>query len=121
MIGIATPPQTDTDRLCIHMLSTRTASKFVFSFPKPPARLSWLINGEAPDLKLVKTIAGHKRSDGLESSRIDLMLHSERGHYRNGLLKLQCLSNIVQPYNVNSEEVVIGENSKYLLSPQLGK
>lgn len=69
----------------------------------------------------MRTIAGPRRSDGLEGNRADLLFYSERAHYRNGLLKLQCLSSIVQPYNVNSEEVVIGENAKYTNSPQLGK
>lgn len=69
----------------------------------------------------MKLIAGPRRSDGLESSRADLQFYSERAHYRNGLLKLHCLSSIVQPYNVNSEEVVIGENAKYTNSPQLGR
>ncbi|KAH9400697.1 hypothetical protein TYRP_002268, partial [Tyrophagus putrescentiae] len=97
---------------------------------RPPTKLSWLINDE-PALTSnsgrgggggpVKLIAGPRRSDGLESSRADLQFYSERAHYRNGLLKLHCLSSIVQPYNVNSEEVVIGENAKYTNSPQLAR
>lgn len=89
---------------------------------QPPTKLTWLVNGEPAESKwLVKKVAGPKRSDGLESGYASLSFYSKRDHYHNGLLKLRCLSIIVQTYNVHSEEVVIGDNSKYQHSPQLGR
>lgn len=48
-----------------------------------------------------------------------LTFYPDRSHFRSGLLRLKCQSDIIQKYTVGSEEVLIEESVKFQASPTL--
>ena len=104
-------------RMFINYLSLDFCFVVLNDVSQPPAILTWYVNDELPEGRFVKNYHFPKRADGLEQVSAQLQFYSERAHYRNGLLKLRCISNIIQGYSVTSDEVVITDSQKYATPP----
>ncbi|KAG1709824.1 hypothetical protein GQR58_002789 [Nymphon striatum] len=70
---------------------------------KPPATITWFINGVKADDRFVTKIPGRKDKDGLMSSRSNLRFKVNEDDIRTGRLALKCLGVIGKRYNKSRE------------------
>ncbi|KAH6930739.1 hypothetical protein HPB50_018019 [Hyalomma asiaticum] len=79
---------------------------------KPPAVLTWYINGEEVPPHYEKMYPIFRDRDQLYHSSLGITFTAEPRHFSYGIMKLKCTATVSEAYSLSSEEIVAAEDAK---------
>lgn len=79
---------------------------------KPPAVVTWYINGEEVPPKYEKTYPIFRDQDQLFHSSLGITFTAEQRHFTYGIMKLKCTATVSEAYSLSSEEIVAAQDAK---------
>ncbi|XP_075749099.1 uncharacterized protein LOC119172757 [Rhipicephalus microplus] len=79
---------------------------------KPPAVLTWYINGEEVPPQYEKMYPIFRDRDQLFHSSLGITFTAEPRHFSYGIMKLKCTATVSEAYSLSSEEIVAAQDAK---------
>ncbi|KAK8766878.1 hypothetical protein V5799_006341 [Amblyomma americanum] len=79
---------------------------------KPPAVLTWYINGEEVPPQYEKMYPIFRDRDQLYHSSLGMTFTAESRHFTYGIMKLKCTATVSEAYSLSSEEIVAAQDAK---------